>query len=139
MEVKIADPGLLTKQQLAELYASYVADRFRTVRLSAAEAHGLAGIMEFNYLSEKGAIQRDAQGRYGMDLDKMPDAIAALASELLQQEATGDRARTEAWFEKVRPRPSGITEGARQRQRRAYRHYAQVLVGGKTGVGFLAL
>ena len=30
----------------------------------------------------------------------MPAAIAALARELLQMEATGDRARTEAWFTK---------------------------------------
>jgi hypothetical protein len=30
----------------------------------------------------------------------MPPAIAALAKELLEQEATGDRARAEAWFKK---------------------------------------
>ena len=30
----------------------------------------------------------------------MPDAIASLAKELLEQEATGDRARVEAWFKK---------------------------------------
>jgi hypothetical protein len=28
----------------------------------------------------------------------MPDAIAGLAKELLEIEATGDRARAEAWF-----------------------------------------
>jgi hypothetical protein len=33
-------------------------------------------------------------------LEKMPAAIAALAKELLEQEATGDRARSEAWFAK---------------------------------------
>ncbi len=35
-----------------------------------------------------------------MDYAKIPDAIDTLAKELLEQEATGDRARTEAWFAK---------------------------------------
>ena len=35
----------------------------------------------------------------------MPRAIASLAKELLEQEATGDRARTEAWFKKYGQMP----------------------------------
>ena len=35
-----------------------------------------------------------------MVLDKMPETLAALAKELLEQEASGDRARTAAWFAK---------------------------------------
>jgi hypothetical protein len=57
-------------------------------------------MMEFNYLLTQGAIMRDATGRYAVVLEKMPGAIAALAKELLEQEATGDRARSEAWFGK---------------------------------------
>jgi hypothetical protein len=30
----------------------------------------------------------------------MPETVAALSKELLQQEATGDRLRVEAWFAK---------------------------------------
>ena len=96
----LVDHGVLPKEQLPEMYASHVADFFRTARLSAAEAHGLAGIMEFNYLAEQKAIVRDSDGRYGIDVERMPAAIATLAKELLEQEATGDRVRTEAWFKK---------------------------------------
>jgi len=35
----------------------------------------------------------------------MPAAMAALTKELLEQEATGDRARTEAWFKKYAVMP----------------------------------
>jgi hypothetical protein len=57
--------------------------------------------MQFNYYAEQGAIRRDpSTGFYEIDFDKMPAAIASLAKELLEQEATGDRARTEAWFKK---------------------------------------
>jgi len=58
-------------------------------------------MMEFNYLFERGAITRDATtGRYAVVLKKMPTAVAALTKELLEQESTGDRARSEAWFTK---------------------------------------
>jgi hypothetical protein len=56
--------------------------------------------MEFNYYVEQGAVRRDASGKYSVDFEKMPDAIAGLAKELLVMEATGDRARAEAWFTK---------------------------------------
>ena len=104
----LMDRGVLPKERLPEFYASHVADFFRTARLSAAEAHGLAGIMEFNYLSEQKAIVRDPDGKYGIDIERMPDAIAALAKELLEQEATGDRGRTEAWLKKYGSVPADL-------------------------------
>jgi Peptidase family M49 len=97
----LTDRGDVPKEKLNGYYASEVAGIFRTVRFGVAEAHGRAEIMEFNFYSERGAIARDsATGLYAIDFDKMPDAVAALAKELLEQEATGDRARAEAWFAK---------------------------------------
>jgi hypothetical protein len=97
----LVDRGDLLKEKLNGYYASEVAGIFRTVRFGVAEAHGRAEIMEFNFYSERGAIARDAvSGLYAIDFGRMPDAVAALAKELLVQEATGDRARVEAWFAK---------------------------------------
>jgi len=97
----LVDRGNLPKDKLNGYYASEVAGIFRTVRFGVAEAHGRAEIMEFNFYLERGVISRDAaSGRYAIDFVRMPDAVAALAKELLEQEATGDRARVEAWFAK---------------------------------------
>jgi hypothetical protein len=93
--------GAISKEKLEEDYISYVAGNLRTIRFGIAEPHGRAEMMEFSYLSEQGAITHDAAtGKYAVVLEKMPAAIAALAKELLEQEATGDRARSEAWFTK---------------------------------------
>jgi hypothetical protein len=93
--------GELPKEKLNGYYASQVAGIMRTVRFSVAEAHGRAEIMEFNFYTEHGAVAHDpATGHYSIDFERMPDVIAALAKELLDQEATGDRARVEAWFAK---------------------------------------
>jgi len=105
----LADHGAITKEQLEEDYISYVAGNFRTMRFGIAEPHGRGEMMEFNYMVEQGAVTRDAPtGRYAVMLDKMPGAIASLAKELLEQEATGDRARTEAWFAKYAVLPDHL-------------------------------
>jgi len=96
----LVDHGVLPKNKLHEYYASYLAGNFRTLRFGAAEAHGQAEMMEFNYYVEHGAVRRLASGKYEVDYDKMPEQIEGLAKELLGMEAAGDRARAEAWFKK---------------------------------------
>src|SRR5437773_4022309 len=104
----LVDHGALPKERLEEYYASYVAGIFRTVRFGTAEAHGRAEMMEFNYLVEKGAITRDAAGLYGIDYGKIAGAVASLTRELLEIEATGDRARAEAWFARYGTMPAEL-------------------------------
>jgi hypothetical protein len=104
----LVDHDTLPKEKLEEYYASYVGGIFRTVRFGTAEAHGQAEMMEFNYLSERGAVRRNANGRYAIDYAKMPSAVAELAKELLETEATGDRARAENWFKKYGTMPEEL-------------------------------
>jgi hypothetical protein len=105
----LMEKGILGKDTAPEVYASYVAGIFRTVRFGVAEAHGRAEMMEFNYLSEQGAITHDAKtGRYVIDYAKIPAAIASLAKELLEIEATGDRNRAEQWFKKYDQMPAEL-------------------------------
>ena len=104
----LVDHDVLPKNKLEEFYASYVAGIFRTVRFGIAEAHSQAEMMEFNYLSERGAIKRASSGRYEIDYGRMPPAISDLAKELLEIEATGDRARAENWFKKYNVMPAEL-------------------------------
>jgi hypothetical protein len=105
----LVDRGVLKKERLEEYYSSYVAGIFRTVRFGTGEAHGRAEMMEFNYLSSQNAIV-NAGGRYRVDFAKMPAAIERLAKELLEQEATGDRARAEAWFSRYGTMPPALKQ-----------------------------
>ncbi|HTR37297.1 MAG TPA: hypothetical protein VMH80_15435 [Bryobacteraceae bacterium] len=103
----LMDHGALPKSRAEEYYASYVAGIFRTVRYGVAEAHGRAEMMEFNYLLEQKAVNRTG-GKYAVDYAKIPGAIASLSKELLTIEATGDRARAEAWFNRYDKMPAGV-------------------------------
>lgn len=102
----LVDKGVLPSARLEEFYASYVAGIFRTLRFGTGEAHGRAEMMEFNYLLEQGGLAF-ADGRYVIDYARARTALAQLAKQLLEMEATGDRARAEAWFAKydVMPAP----------------------------------
>ena len=104
----LVDRGALPKDRLEEYYASYVAGIFRTLRFGTAEAHGRAEMMEFNYLSQEKAIARDAAGRYAIDYARTPAALAQLAKELLEIEATGGRARAENWFKRYDVMPADL-------------------------------
>jgi hypothetical protein len=106
----LMDKGYVPKEKAGEYYISYAADLFRSMRFGAGEAHSTAETMEFNYLSEKGAILRDSAGRYSVDETKIPGAITALAKELLEIEATGDRARSEKWFANYGSYPAELTK-----------------------------
>jgi hypothetical protein len=105
----LVDKGALKKERLEEYYASYVAGIFRTIRFGTGEAHGRAEMMEFNYLASQGAVTASG-GRYRVDYAKMPAAVQTLARELLEQEATGDRPRAEAWFAKYDVVPPALQQ-----------------------------
>ncbi|HKI80742.1 MAG TPA: hypothetical protein VKA04_03770, partial [Pseudodesulfovibrio sp.] len=94
---KGALPGSLSKQ----VYASYLAGFFRSVRFGASEAHGRANLISFNYLMEKKGIALDPKThKYRVNYDKIAAAVKALASDLLAIQARGDYAAAKAFIEK---------------------------------------
>jgi hypothetical protein len=104
----LMDHGALPKSRAEEYYASYVAGIFRTLRFGTGEAHGRAEMMEFNYLLEQQALKRTPDGKYVVDYKRIPTALAQLAKELLDMEATGDRGRVESWFTKYDRMPADL-------------------------------
>jgi hypothetical protein len=101
--------GVIPKDKLDEAYAGYFGDQYRTIRFGIGEAHGKAAMMEISYLTEQGAIRRDSgTGLYQIDFAKMPAAIDSLSKKLLELEAAGDRAGTEAWFKKYAVMPADL-------------------------------
>jgi hypothetical protein len=105
----LADRKKIPAEDLRVAYASQVAGLLRTLRFGAAEAHAVSELMQFNYLRSRGAIAFE-DGRYGVDYERMPEAMAALARELLEIEASGDAARAGRWFAKYRGEPPELRE-----------------------------
>jgi hypothetical protein len=75
-----------------QLYATYLASAFRSVRFGVTEAHGRGMAMQFNYFLDKGAFTVNAGGTFAVDVPKMKSAVRDLTHDLLTIEAEGNYA-----------------------------------------------
>ena len=66
---------------------------FRSIRFGVDEAHGGGTAVQWNWFREKGAVVPVADGRFRVERSRFRDAVKTLAYELLEIEATGDKAR----------------------------------------------
>jgi hypothetical protein len=73
-----------------QLYTTYLASSFRTMRFGLQDAHARGQAMQFNYFLDKGAFVSDPDGTFRVDLSKIKDAVRSLDHDLLTLEATGD-------------------------------------------------
>ena len=75
-----------------QLYTTYLASSFRSLRFGLADAHGKGMAVQFNYLSGKGAFVENLDGTFSVDMSKIKDAVTQLDHDLLTIEAQGDYA-----------------------------------------------
>lgn len=86
--------GVLPSDDAAQrqLYTTYLASSFRSLRFGLNDAHGKGMAVQFNYLMDKGAVLAQADGTFSVDMTKIKAAVAALDHDLLTLEAEGDYA-----------------------------------------------
>ena len=75
-----------------QLYTTYLASAFRSLRFGLNDAHGKGMAIQFNYLMDKGAFVQHADSTFSVDMTKIKTAIAALDHDLLTLEAEGNYA-----------------------------------------------
>ncbi|NOZ79197.1 MAG: peptidase [Acidobacteria bacterium] len=85
----LADRGAVPLAVVEHLPWTYLAGLFRSARFGTTEAHGLAVVIETNYLMSRGAIEVARDGRFRPRVEQFPGAIRDLARELLMIEARG--------------------------------------------------
>lgn len=77
-------------------YSTFMAGIIRSVRFSAADAHGKANMLEFNFFEEKGAFEKTASGHYKINFAKFAEAINDLSKLILTLQGDGNKAAVEA-------------------------------------------
>jgi len=73
-----------------QLYTTFLASAFRTLRFGLNDAHGKGMAVQFNFLMDKGAFVQNADGTFAVDMSKVKQAVADLDHELLTVEAEGN-------------------------------------------------
>ena len=96
------DRNIIEKSMERTLYTTYLASMFRSVRFGITEAHGRGVALQFNYLTDEGAIKfNDAKGTFSIDHAKIKDAVRKLTHELLMIEAEGSYEKAKAILDKL--------------------------------------
>ncbi|HKP85188.1 MAG TPA: hypothetical protein VJZ26_03770 [Blastocatellia bacterium] len=103
----LIDKGVVDKKMESDLYTTYLASSFRSVRFGTTEAHGKGQALQFNYLLDEGGIKYDPQaGTYGIDTARIKDAVRKLTNEILTLQAEGSYEKAKAMLDKygvIRP------------------------------------
>jgi len=75
---------------IKDYFTTFMASIFRSVRFGASSAHGKANMIRFNFFNEAGVFNKNQDGYYTIDYDKMEDAMNALSAVILQLQGDGD-------------------------------------------------
>ncbi len=103
----LIDKGVIDRTMQRTLYTTNLASMFRSVRFGITEAHGRGVAMQFNYLTDEGAIKfNDKTGTFSVAETKIRDAVRKLTHELMTIEAEGSYVKAKALLDKysvIRP------------------------------------
>jgi Peptidase family M49 len=99
-----------------QLYTTFLASAFRSLRFGLSDAHGKGMAMQFNYLSDKGAFVANPDGTFAVDFAKIKNAVRDLDHDLLTIEAQGDYAAAKRMLDTmgiIRPAMQHALDGLR--------------------------
>ena len=112
---RLIDNGLVDRSLERAIYTTFLASAFRSVRFGVTEAHGKAVALQFNYLTDEGAITLDERkGVFSIVPSKIKDAVTKLTSEILTLQAEGSYERAKAMLDKygsIRPQMQHALDG----------------------------
>jgi hypothetical protein len=89
----LVDKGVIDKRMAGQMYDTFLASAFRSIRFGVTEAHGKGIALQLNYLTDYGAFAAQKDGTFAVDQAKVRQGVSALTHDLLTLEAEGDYAK----------------------------------------------
>jgi len=88
----LIDKGALPKSLERQLYTTYLASTFRSIRFGVNEAHGKGIAVQLNYLLDHGGVTA-SNGTFAVDATKIKAAVEGLTREIMTIQAEGSYAK----------------------------------------------
>lgn len=96
----LMDKGTIDRGMERTIYTTFLASAFRAVRFGITEAHGKGIALQFNYLTDEGAIAFDERtGFYSIVPSKIKQAVTKLTHDILTLQAEGSYERAKAMLD----------------------------------------
>jgi hypothetical protein len=103
----LMDKGMVDKRMERSMYTTFLASCFRSVRFGITEAHGKGIALQFNYLTDEGAIKfNERTGTFQIDESRIKQAVTKLTRDILTLQAEGSYEKAKAMLDKygvIRP------------------------------------
>ncbi len=97
----LMDKGAIDRSAEHQMYITYLAGVFRSVRFGIKEAHGRGMAFQFNYLSDAGGFAYDeASGTFTVDMQKIKPAVRDLTALIMTVQAEGNYAKANELLER---------------------------------------
>jgi hypothetical protein len=110
----LIDKGVVDRKMERDIYTTYLASSFRSVRFGITEAHGRGQALQFNYLFDEGGIKYDkASTTFSIDHSRIKPAVRKLTSEILTLQAEGSYDKAKSMLDKyglIRPEMRGALD-----------------------------
>lgn len=91
---QLIDRGELPRTLEKQMYTTFLASIFRSVRFGITESHGRGVAIQFNYLTDAGAIKFDPKTvTFSIVPEKIKSAVTQLTHDIMTIQATGDYAK----------------------------------------------
>jgi hypothetical protein len=84
-----------------QMYTTFLASAFRSLRFGLNDAHGKGMAMQFNYLLDRGAFVEHGDGTFSVDMMKIKAAVQDLDHDLLTLEAEGNYSGAKEMLDKM--------------------------------------
>ena len=86
----LMDKGVIDKGQERNMYVTFLASTFRTLRFGLNESHAKGMALQLNYLMDHDAVLVSKDGHFSMDLPKTKEAVAELTHDIMTLQAHGN-------------------------------------------------
>ncbi len=101
MMPKYVKAGIISAEQLKKIYATWVIKRhLMTAYPSSGEAHRVADLIEYNYLTAHNAIYFDKNKKLHIDFAKMPQVCRAMLEDIISIQLSKSPEYAKAYIEK---------------------------------------
>jgi hypothetical protein len=97
----LIDKGVVDKALEQQIYTTFLASAFRSIRFGIGEAHGRGIAVQLNYLIDQGGVTVSSNGTFTVDRSKIKDGVTSLTREIMEMQAAGDYAKAKALGERL--------------------------------------
>ncbi len=86
----LVDKGVLPKALETQMYTTFLASCFRSIRFGVNEAHGRGVAIQLNYFLDHGGVQVAEDGTFSVDPSRITENVAGLTRDIMTMQAVGD-------------------------------------------------